>query len=122
MWDPRIGNVVQLINNLFRSQTVVRFYFQGNFFLHCNWRSREKTICCLTNNTGGWHGTRRRRAPSDVTLLFIIFLTSAMISYNRYIYISFPSKRLECFGSLLRFAVMHLDIYKSRPSRPPYFT
>lgn len=34
-----------------------------------------------------------------------------MVSYNRYIYISFPSKRSDCFGSLLRFAVMHLDIY-----------
>ena len=34
-----------------------------------------------------------------------------MVLYNRYIYISFPSKRSDCFGSLLRFAVMHLDIY-----------
>jgi len=25
------------------------------------------------NNAGGWHRTRRRRAPSDVTLRFILF-------------------------------------------------
>lgn len=46
-----------------------------------------------------------------------------MISYNRYIYISFPSKRLDCFGSLLRFAVMHLDFYihnRDRHDHPIY--
>ena len=97
-----MGNVVQLINNLFRSQTVVRFYFQGKFFSQCNWHSREKTICCLTNKVGGWHGTRRKRAPSDVTLLFIIFS------------IQLSSHTIGTFISLFRvrdWTVMHLEIY-----------